>query len=59
MQDRHLCWPLPYLLFGPAVTPHFFHSRIITVDPPNLLLALAVATCDSWAVLRFITSHNS
>jgi len=29
MQDRHLCFP-PYFFLGPAVTPHFFHSRIAT-----------------------------
>jgi len=30
MQDRHLCCP-PAFLLGPAVPPHFFHSRIATV----------------------------
>jgi len=31
MQDRYLCSP-PYFFLGPAVTPHFFHSRITTAQ---------------------------
>jgi len=30
MQDRYLCCP-PCFFLGPAVPPHFFHSRIATV----------------------------
>jgi len=32
MQDGYLCFP-PYFFLGPAVAPHFFHSRIATVGP--------------------------
>ena len=34
MQDRHLCCPL-YFFLGPAVPPHFFHSRIATDNSPG------------------------
>jgi len=52
MKDRQLCCP-PCFFLGPAVAPHFFHSRITTVHNDNRFLHMTVVLgCNVSSLVR-------